>query len=203
MSVTYTDSPPVSYSRPLGLQTALGADLWDKAWAEVTETFERQHSPSLWVTLETIKPVTHERGMKLVKTFWRKVCSKYRTHCYVMTFSDTQPNTRHKQKYDWHNIVCWIGASVEHEHIAKMWQAYINKIMFRTHRNDTFALDLLSVRKYAADIQDYKQRVLKHGYNHCLRYAYKHEWVDTYVACHHKGACRKRGCIHSHLESNI
>jgi hypothetical protein len=192
-----------SYRYPVACRTARGAALYDEAWATFTKTLEAKHSPSLWATLETIKPITHARGMKLVKVFWNKVCTKHNTHAYIETFSDEQPNTQYKRKYDWHSIVCWIGDEVEPEVIAKMWQAYINKIMFQSNRDETLVLEMLAARKYAADIQSYKKKVPTHTYNHCWKYAYKHEWLQSYVACWNKKSCKKNGCIHSNYGDDI
>ena len=166
-----------------------------EGWKRTTEAFEKDFQPDLWVTLETVKPMSYERGKRLVRTFWSSVCRKYKTHAKIMMFSDVQPNSPSHIKHDYHHLVSWIGVSVPAETIAKLWHVYINDKMFKEARDGILDIESLAVRDYVADVQQYKQKNEQQDYIHILQYALTgHEWVEVFIACHHTGQCKKKGC---------
>lgn len=166
-----------------------------KGWQAVTERFEREFSPDLWVTLETVQPVPYKRGKRLVRAFWSKVCRKYKCHAEIMLFSDQQPNSTYSGKHDYHHFVRWIDGTVPNEAIGAMWQAFLNKRLFAANKDKELDINDMAVRDYVANIQPYQKRVETHAYNHCFKYAWTgHEWHETFIACPHTGQCKKKGC---------
>jgi hypothetical protein len=167
----------------------------DKGWQVLTERFEAQFEPDLWVTLETIKEMPYKRGKRLVRAFWSMVCRKYKCHAEIMMFSDQQPNSTYTSKNDYHHIVKWIDGEVPSDAIAKLWQAFLMKRIFSSNKRKKIDINDIPVRDYVADIQPYKKKNENHSYNHCLRYAWTgHEWYERFVACPNTGQCKHKGC---------
>ena len=182
------------FQRRFSPQSQLRAD---DAWKVTTDEFEKKYDPDLWITLETIKPIRREVANKIIRKFWNRICRQHNTHAVIFQFSDHQPNSYDKDKYDYHFILSWEGPSVPVEYIKKRWETLIRDHLWKTvliEDSETISISNLCDTEYLVDIQPYLQKNTNYSYNRALRYGFKHEWIEAYVACPHKGQCKHKGC---------
>ena len=166
----------------------------DLAWQKHTAYYEQTYRPNLWVTFETIQPVTDPQKLEaLVQTFWRKVCQKYKVEAWIDCVTDISPKAI-EDKYHSHCIVRIDGKIPSRSQMTMMWLGMINKHLFGSNHKEKISKEELASKAYALNVQPYEQRATDCPYNRCDRYALVgHEWQKVYcVDKNDKAARRKR-----------